>query len=291
MTRQQSALCRPIARCQAPSVPTQKRVRKHPRHHAYEPRLIGQRRAQGIGQAQHPLPERLRWHDVRKKFCVVWFMRRPRHVGQKPRPAQVKATDEAGRNLRTQVREASLHHAAVEESRKLRSHELRQSGSATLLRWPHRTSPGFPAPPMQRLGKGVVPFVHPWPPPGFGGDRGRLAMRAGCHGPSLSVSRPSPGCLCRRRSVARSLALARRRSTQARHALPDGARSTPRLGCACTWTRRWAKPRPVGDGDIASVTDDPKAPMMTGTPSTLVSFCMAFVATRALNLIVFIYDL
>jgi len=26
------------------------------------------------------------------RLCVVWFIRRPRHVGQKPRPAHVKAT-------------------------------------------------------------------------------------------------------------------------------------------------------------------------------------------------------
>jgi hypothetical protein len=53
-----------IVRCQAPPVPTQKRVRKHPRYHAHEPRLIRQRRAQGVGQAQHPLPQRLRRQHV-----------------------------------------------------------------------------------------------------------------------------------------------------------------------------------------------------------------------------------
>ena len=81
------------------------------------------------------------------------------------------------------VGEASLHDAAVEVPRKLRAHKLRQSGLPPFFDGRIERGQVFPHHLMQRLRKGVVPLVHPWPTPASCGDGrpSRFAMRAGCH--------------------------------------------------------------------------------------------------------------
>jgi len=88
-----------------------------------------------------------------------------------------------------QVREASLHDATVQVPVELGAHEFRQFGLPPFFHGRIERRQVFPYHPMQRLGKGVVLLVHPWPPLRTGGDVGQRmsAMRAACHCLPLSV--------------------------------------------------------------------------------------------------------
>ena len=190
--RQQSPLCPPVARRQPAFVPTQKRVLEHPRHESQQSRLIRQRRTQGVGQAQHPLPQWLRWQHVRKQV-----VRRLVHPTTKARGAKATTGAREGDQSRQaatfarQVCEASLHDATVEVPRELGAHKVRQSGLPPFLDGRIERRQVFPHHLVQRLRKGVVFLVDPWPPPhsGGGGDVGQSlsAMRTACHRLPLSV--------------------------------------------------------------------------------------------------------